>query len=126
MATLEERIAVLEAMVVELRTQLERPPRRDSMSKTLTCPCCGGGSVLHVREVKEHKDGGSLVPLAIGNRASFWTSAAGAPLQAYICKACRFVEWHVASIHNLEVDGETVREMTRPEEPAPAPDAPYR
>lgn len=32
--SLEDRIAVLETLVAELRAQLEQPPRRDSMMKT--------------------------------------------------------------------------------------------
>ena len=125
MATLEERVAVLETMVQELRAQLEKPPRRDSLAKTYTCPCCGGGRILGVRKIEEHTHGG-LVPLAIGNRATFWSSKPGAPLQAYICMACRYVEWHVASIDNLVVDTTNVVELVRPEEPEPEGDAPYR
>jgi hypothetical protein len=125
MATVDERIAVLEAMVAELRTQLEKPPRRDSMSKTLTCPCCGGGSLIGIREIKEHTHGG-LVPLAVGNQAGFWTSKPGAPLQALICRSCLLVEWHVKSIGNLVIDGENVIALDRPEEPAPPSDALYR
>ena len=123
---LEERIAVLEALVAELRAHVERPPRRDSMSKTLTCPICGGGSILGVREIKEHSHAGQLVPLAIGNQASFWSSKKGAPLQAYLCKSCLFVEWHVTSIDTLVVDGNNVVALERPVEAAPPPDAPYR
>lgn len=125
MASVEDRIAVLEALVGELRAQLERPPRRDSMSKTLTCPCCGGGSFIGLREIKEHTHGG-LVPLAIGNKATFWTSKQGAPLQAYICKACKLVEFHVALIEQLVPDGKMIIEIERPADPDPAPDAPYR
>ena len=122
---LEDRIAVLEQLVADLRTQLARPPRRDSMSKTLTCPICGGGSILGVREIKEQTYGG-LVPLAIGNRSGFLRSKPGAPLQAFVCKSCMFVEWHVASIDNLVVDGEDVVAFERPVEEPPPPDAPYR
>jgi hypothetical protein len=122
---LEDRIAVLEQLVTELRAHAERPPRRDSMSKTLTCPICGGGSILGVREIKEHTHGG-LVPLAIGNRSGFWTSKTGAPLQAYICKSCLLVEWHLASIDNLVVDGENVIAFERQAEPSPPSLAPYR
>jgi hypothetical protein len=123
--TLEDRVAVLEQLVTELRAELAHQPRRDSMSKTFTCPCCGHGSILGIREIREHTHGG-LVPLAVGNKAGFWSSKPGAPLQAYICKACRYVEWHVASIENLVVDGENVLELKRPEEPPAPQDAPYR
>jgi len=124
MATTDDRIAALEAMVADLRAQLERRPRRDSMSKTLTCPCCGGGALLGIRRIDERVDSG-LVPLAIGNRPGFWSSKSGAPLQAYICRSCRLVEWHVASLDALEPDGEIIIEIDRPVEGAP--DAgPYR
>lgn len=121
---LEDRVAVLEQLVADLRAQLERAPRRDSMSKTLTCPACGGGSFLNVRDIKEHTHGG-LVTMAIGNQSGFFVSKKGAPLQAMICRSCLLVEWHVASIESLAVDGDKVVEVTRPEEPKPH-DAPYR
>lgn len=124
MSTVDDRIAALEAMVADLRAQLESPPRRDSMSKTLTCPCCGGGALLGVRWIQERTDRG-LVPLAIGNKPGFWGSKTGAPLQAYVCRSCRFVEWHVASLEELAPDGESIFEINRPAEDVP--DAgPYR
>jgi hypothetical protein len=121
---LDDRVAVLEQLVADLRAHLDRAPRRDSMSKTLTCPSCGGGSILGIKEVKEHTHGG-LVPLALGNKAGFWSSKPGAPLQAYICRACLLVEWHISSIENLTPDGDNVVDLTRPEEPLPQ-GAPYR
>src|SRR5512143_1817649 len=105
MATTDDRIAALEAMVADLRAELAKPRRLESMSKTLTCPACGGGHIIGVREVKEFTHGG-LIPLALGNRATFWKSGLGDPLQAYVCTACRLVEWHVASLERLQPDGE--------------------
>ena len=125
MATAEERIAVLEAMVQELRAQLERPPRRDSMSQTLTCPCCGGGTILRVSEVMESKEA-RLVPFALGRAPGFWRASRGDKLQVFVCKECRFVEWHVEGIDHLVPNGTSVIELNRPADAAPPPDAPYR
>lgn len=124
MATTDERIASLEVIIAELRAQLDRPPRRDSMRQTLTCPCCGGGRILGVKQVKEYTHGG-LTPLALGNKTTWFADGSGDPLQAYVCRGCRYVEWHVASLDKLVPDGENVIEMVRPEQPLPQ-DAPYR
>ena len=125
MPTSDERIAALESRLDELTTQLARFLRRDSMSQTLTCPCCGGGAILGVREINESTQGG-LVPLALGRAPGFWRATPGDILQAYVCKGCRFVEWHVAGLDHLVPDGKTVIELNRPVETTPAGDAPYR
>src|SRR3954471_19085592 len=108
-SSVEDRIAVLEALVADLRANAERPPRRDSMGKTLTCPACGGGSLLGVRVIKEYTHGG-LTTFAIGNKETFWSTEHGAPLQAYVCKACWLVEFHVTSLHALVPDGKMIIE----------------
>jgi len=121
----EDRIAVLETLVAELRAQLERPRRRDSMKQTYTCPCCGGGSFLGIRQIGEYSHS-SMVPLSLGNKGvGFFGPKLGDPLQAYVCKGCRFVEWHVASLEHLTPDGENILEFRRPTESTPN-DAPYR
>ena len=126
MATLEERIAVLEAMVQELRAQLEKPPRRDSLAKTYTCPCCGSGSFLGVREIGEYAHS-QMVPMSLGNQGvGFWGPKLGDPLQAFVCKSCRYVEWRLARLEKLVADGKNVIELERPVEPPPEGDAPYR
>jgi hypothetical protein len=124
MTPVEDRIAALEATVADLRAQLEGPRRRDSMRNTLTCPCCGGGRIIGVAEILESKQGG-LVPLAIGNEPGFWRAKRGVPLQAYICRSCLYVEWHIASLEQLVPDGKTIIEMNRPDEQSPH-DTPYR
>jgi len=126
MATpLEDRIAVLEHLVAELRAQLERPPRRDSLMKTFTCPCCGGGSFFALRQIDEYTDSG-MVPLSLGNQGIGWRGPKlGDPLQALVCKNCRFVEWHVASLDHLKPNGDTIVEVTRPDYTSPSGD-PYR
>jgi hypothetical protein len=126
MATpLEDRIAVLEQLVADLRAELARPPRRDSMKQTFTCPCCGGGAFFGIKQVDEYTDSG-MVPLSLGNRGIGWRGAKlGDPLQAYVCKNCHFVEWHVASFEHLKPDGEKILEFTRPDDATPSRD-PYR
>jgi hypothetical protein len=122
---LDDRVAVLEQLVADLRAQLDRTPRRDSMMKTFTCPCCGGGSFLGLKVVHEYAYNGP-VPLSLGNQGMGWRGPKlGDPLQAYVCKQCRFVEWHVATFDKLVADGENIIEFERPEEPTP-PGAPYR
>jgi hypothetical protein len=124
--TLEERISVLETLVAELRAELQRPHRRDSIAKTRTCPCCGSGESLGVCDVKESGHDG-LVPFAIGKeRRSFFQLEPGAPLQAYVCKQCRYVEWQVVSTERLVPDNATIFELKRPDAEAAPSDAPYR
>jgi hypothetical protein len=48
-----------------------------------------------------------------------------APREAFVCKACRLVEWHVSSIEGVEVDGADIVELTAEDPPAPS-SAPYR
>lgn len=124
MATTDDRIAALEVMVAELRAQLAKPPRLESMSKTLTCPACGGGHILGVKQVND-SNGMGLVPLALGTKSKWTGPEIGDPLQAYVCVACRLVEWHVASLEHLKPDGNTILEFVRPTEVVPE-SGPYR
>lgn len=132
--TPEERIAALEAQVAELtrlvaeqREELDERQIWHSMARTLTCPACGGGSIIVVKQVKEfaHME---FVPLSLNPRMSMWKGLVpGALLHVYVCKECRLVEWRVDSLEHLESDGVTIVELERPDDDEDVPrDDPYR
>jgi hypothetical protein len=124
--TTDERIAALEAKIDVLQATIAKLGQRDSMHKTLTCPACGNGRVLAVKQINEQSGGDTGAPLTLGSYRRWFDGPEGDPLYAYVCTACRLVEWHVYSLVHLAPDGETVRELWRPAEGAAPSNAPYR
>jgi hypothetical protein len=120
----EDRIASLEAAVASLREQLENIRQNPSPSmRAGRCPSCRGDRILHFRKIREQTHGG-LVDLSLQQHKRFLGFKPGDPLEAFACRACGLVEWHVTSFDKLEVDGETVVEHVS--EPPPPSDDPYR
>jgi hypothetical protein len=124
MQTAEERIAALEATIDELRAELKRVARRESMDRTLTCPACGGGKIVGVKMLFD-ESGSSLSPLRVIRRAGDWRKDAANVLQAYVCKQCCLVEWRVHGNEGLVADGEYVIDLVRADDAAPK-DTTYR
>jgi hypothetical protein len=130
--SVEDRLAALEAQVAELsRRVAEQQDELDerqiwhSMARTLTCPACGGGSIIVVKQVKEfaHME---FVPLSLNPRVSMWKGLVpGDPLHVYVCKECRLVEWHVDSTEHLVPDNVNIVVLKRPDDDEPSDD-PYR
>jgi hypothetical protein len=106
-----DRIAALEATVAELRALLDaaRPRHRDSMRRTLCCPACGERAILHVPNVHERSHAGAAVAFRLGIYRSFWGAMGGVKVDAYVCEACRLVEWY--TVEPLVVDGEHVKRL---------------
>jgi hypothetical protein len=132
--SVEARIAALEAQVTELsrlvseqRDELDERRIRHSMARTLTCPACGGGSIIVVKQVKDFAHA-EFIPLSLNPRASMWKGIVpGDPLHVYVCKECRLVEWRVDSLDHLEPDGVTIVELQRPDDDDDVPgNEPYR
>jgi hypothetical protein len=122
----DQRIAVLEAALAEVRLELHRlrePRRTGSMHQTHQCPVCGGTRLLHFRKIQEMTHGG-MVDLSLQKEFSTWWGikhAAGA-LEAYACRNCRLIEWHAVSLDAVKADGNAVVEIEsgeRPMDPAP-------
>jgi hypothetical protein len=126
--TTDERIAALEARVDELSSRIDRLGR-DSMHKTLTCPACGCGTILFLRQVREFvKTDGEVgthvtVPLALGSRSDL---GMGDQVFAYVCRDCRLVELHTQTLDRLLMDRENVDILNRAADVSATPDAPYR
>ena len=121
--TTDERIAGLEATIDDLRAEVKRLARRESMDRTLTCPACGGGKIIGVKQIFDETSH-SLIPLRLIRHADP-ENAHAAILQAYVCTNCCLVEWRVHSPEGLIPDGKNVLEFDRGAE-APPKDATYR
>jgi hypothetical protein len=120
------RIARLEATVDKLVAELERlqQGRTRSMAESGRCPACGTTPVLHFRRVMEATRNG-LVDLALRKERSFWGVIGEGPLEAFLCRGCRLVEWRASSLDGLEPDGDVVVERAAVDTARPKP-APYR
>jgi hypothetical protein len=119
------RLESLEAAMLEVRTRLAalRPERFHSMRDFLRCPACGGGSLLHFREVREQTRRG-LEAVGLNHRGNLFHQETQAPLEAFVCRGCSLVEWHVLTLEGVEADGAYV--VAYEQEPG-APDAgPFR
>jgi hypothetical protein len=101
------KLAALEKEVTLLRAEIEatRGGRAPTLRASGRCPACGGTNAIFVPEVLEQAHGGGLVPLAIAQKTSWWGSNRSAPLSAYACTACGWVEWYVSTFEGIEIDG---------------------
>lgn len=125
-AALEAKVAELTHLVAEQQDALTERRIRHSMARTLTCPACGGGSILLVKDVKDFADE-EFIPLSLNPSASIWKGIEpGDPLHVYVCKACRLVEWRVDSLEHLVPDGEAIVELQRPDDDDAPSNEPYR
>lgn len=117
---LEAENRALAQQIVELREQLAgaRPGGFASIRDSRRCPACGAGSLLHVRHVHETGPG---TPVAAGltHERSIWkgTIAHGA-LEAFACRGCGLVEYHVVDFAGVVADGKDVVAI-EPEPQAP-------
>jgi len=120
--TLLARIARLEATVGELRHQLTfaNPAGFRAMRDSRRCPACDSGSLLHIRRIED----AMRQPLALHHMATWAGAATHAPLEAFVCRTCRLVEWHAIELVGVEPDGDTVVEI-EPEDDPPT-EGPYR
>lgn len=121
------RLESLEAAMLEVRTRLAtlRPERFHSMRDYLRCPTCGGGSLLHFREVRERTQHG-MSPVALHHKDGWFINEAQAPLEAFVCRACSLVEWHVVTLEGVEPDGTYVVAYEQEPEPEAPSEGPFR
>jgi hypothetical protein len=121
--TIEElaaRVGELETANEELRTQLAR---RGTMKQTLRC-ACGGTTILEFSKIYEAGDDNYRRRFGLLLQHRSWSgSEAFAPLAAFACFACGYVEWHVTSFEDIVIDGvDVVRHgPARDEQPEPGP-----
>jgi hypothetical protein len=112
MPSLEEQLAAQQMIIDELRAQVERLSRRESMHGTLTCPSCGCGRIFKITSINEYS-GQGIAPLSLGTSRT-WAMIDGDPLHAYVCTYCHLVEWHVSSLEHIVPDGGHVQLLERP------------
>jgi hypothetical protein len=123
------RIAALEATVGELRDELHRlrtTPRR-AMRETYRCSSCGGTKIIHFTRIKELAQDG-MVDLALQKQYHTWwgIKLSAAPLEAFVCKNCRLVEWHAITLADVRPDGDEVAELDGSEGERSMDPTPYR
>lgn len=116
------RLTALEKEIALLRAEVEalRVGRAPTIRANGRCPACGGDKAIYVPQVLEQTHGG-LVPLGIAQETSWWGAKAVAPLCAYACTSCGFVEWYVTSFDGIEVDGDKVRDASAQSRPEGGP-----
>ena len=124
------RITELEKAVAELREELDRlrtGQRGSSMRQTWCCPACGGKQLFHFRHITELTRNG-VVELTLQKEYSSWwgLQLSAAPLEAYVCRSCRLVEWDVISLDDVKPDGKEVVAVEAQAAPAAAAHGPYR
>ena len=123
--TIEElaaRVGELEAANSELTARLAR---RGTMKQTLRC-ACGGTTIIQFAQVREVGNLDVARPLGLAMKGSFWAGSKPlAPLEAFACFACGYVEWHVSSFEGVEIDGQSVIRHG-PAQEAPEEPGPYR
>ena len=117
-AALQARIDRLEATVAELRRllALANPTGFRAMRDARRCPACDSGSLLHIRRLEE--------VMRLHHVVTWVGAASHAPLEVFVCRTCRLVEWHAIELVGLEPDGETIVEI-EPEDDPPT-EGPYR
>jgi hypothetical protein len=108
-----QRLAALEKEVARLRAELDAAGTPGGRASTLRasgrCPACGGDQAIFVPQVLEESHGGPT-PLSIARKRVWWGTKAVAPLEAYACASCGFVEWYVTTFEGIEIDGELVKD----------------
>lgn len=112
------RIDRLEATVAELRRllTLANPTGFRAMRDARRCPACDSGSLLHIRR---------LDPVMRLHYSLTWAGASShGPLEVFVCRTCRLVEWHAIELVGIEPDGESIVEI-EPEDDPPT-EGPYR
>ncbi len=126
----DARYAILESAITELRVELERlqRPRIRSMRATGRCPSCDGRRLLHFKRIKDVSGDGGTVHLSLQkDDSSFWAIVGTdtGKLEAFVCRACKLVEWNAISLDDVKVTGTDVVEVEGPEDVDPA-NGPYR
>ncbi len=124
---LEREVAALSQQLAEVTQQLAtmRAGGFRSIRDSRRCPACGSGALLHVRRAKEVGLKGATDFSIAHHYSTFWgtTSPRGA-LEAFACRHCGIVEWHVIDLAEIPVDGTDI--VSIDPEPEPPKSGPFR
>ena len=97
------------------------------MRETYRCSACGGTKILHFAHVKDMAHNG-MVDLSLQKVYSIWSGMkfSAGPLEAFVCRGCRLVEWHAISLAGVAADGTDVIELDGSAGERPMDPSPYR
>jgi len=125
MTDTDERVRQLEAAIADLRAEVAalRARRSDTMARTFQCPACGCKRVVHVRQISDVQQGVQM-PFSLTHQVRMLSLTPGDPVEAFICRECRLVEWHVLGFELTDIDGEQAIEIASSD--VETPPAPYR
>ena len=111
MATLDERVAALEATIADLQAELAAVSKRhtDTMARAFRCPACGCRRIVHFNRVTELGITG-VQPFTLWHER-FDKLAHADGVEAFVCRDCRLIEWHVLGFDGVEINGRDVIEI---------------
>ena len=126
---LEAEVDQLRAQLQALREQLDGLTRYPgaSLRRHNRCPACGGTSILHVAEVRDHNYGDAHTGMAIQIKGVFKRKLLGA-FEVFVCRQCELAEWYVKGAG--EIDPENLDKANRKNvviiDGTPPEDGPFR
>jgi hypothetical protein len=115
MARFRDRLAAMQAQLEEMKATIAaaRLTMEPTMRRHLCCPACGGRRIAHALSVLDRGDSSSA-PLAL-HQPKWWSSKAVGELEAFICRACGYVEWYVKEPATLAPHPEYMEFVDGPE-----------
>lgn len=96
-----EELAALRSLVETLRAEVasHRTASRSSLKEHHRCPQCGGTSILHCSEIRDHNQGGHM-PMSIQLSGLLQNRSEG-DFEVYICRRCELAEWYLKGASDI-------------------------
>lgn len=107
-AGLEEARRSLDHLQIITAHDAVEPDR--SMRGRVRCPSCGCGKLLVAAEVLDRAEAFVREAMAL-HQPSRWSMSGAGKLQAWICTECGLMEWYVATLTDVTVDGQKRRHV---------------
>lgn len=100
---LEAEIDQLRAELSDLREKLAHVTRYPgtSLRRHSRCPACGGTSILHISELRDHTYGDAHSAMSIEIKGVFRRRHIGM-FEVFVCRQCELAEWYVQGAGEIE------------------------